>query len=330
MFNFLFGIMWTAFVTPIFIMCLVVPGEQRGGVDMDPLLFIFLVLFELIGLYMLISGLITIIKDKKTKKHGIECYGIIRDIQKTGGYVNNNPEYKAIVNFINPETHELEMLEEIIGFNFTKYHINSYVLCKYYHGDINIEELIYENNVPESIKKQLTSIEIESNKLNEQNEFNGEAYNTFQRITSISGKFGLIYKRIILGIIIAILFISILFDFGIVKQTIKAKNYTEAVATFNSKKRDEKSNIFDYYTYTFTDKQGDEQEIVTMISKNEIPQEQIIIKYNEGNPSEYYDDGSTFDTSEFIWYVVKHIILILLVLLFINKKLLMKINISSR
>ena len=34
------------FVTPIFIICLVVPGEQRGGVDMNPLLFIFFILFE--------------------------------------------------------------------------------------------------------------------------------------------------------------------------------------------------------------------------------------------------------------------------------------------
>jgi hypothetical protein len=48
MFKFLFGLVWTAFVTPVFIMFVVVPGEQRGGVDMNPFLFIFLILFEVI------------------------------------------------------------------------------------------------------------------------------------------------------------------------------------------------------------------------------------------------------------------------------------------
>ena len=155
MFKFIFGLVWTAFITPIFILCLVVPGEQRGGVDMNPFLFIFFILFELIGLYLLISGLIKIIKDKKTKKYGVQCYAVIDDIQETGSYVNNNPEYKAILNFVNPVTHQVETIEEIIGFDYNKYPINSYILCKYYQNDINLENLIYENEVPEDIKKQL-------------------------------------------------------------------------------------------------------------------------------------------------------------------------------
>ena len=68
MFNFIFGLIWTAFVTPIFIMCLVIPGEQRNGADMNLFLFTFFVVFELIGLYLLISGLKKIIKDKKLCK----------------------------------------------------------------------------------------------------------------------------------------------------------------------------------------------------------------------------------------------------------------------
>lgn len=37
MFNFLFGFIWTAFTTLIFIICLTVPGEQRGGSTMTPI-----------------------------------------------------------------------------------------------------------------------------------------------------------------------------------------------------------------------------------------------------------------------------------------------------
>lgn len=163
MFKFLFGLIWTAFVTPIFIMCLVVPGEQRGGADMNPVLFIFLALFEVIGLYLIISGLRQIIKDRKTKKYGIPCYGIVRDIQTTGSSVNDRPEYKAILDFVNPETNQLETIEEIIGFDDNKYPINSYVLCKYYKGDINLENLVSENETPGYIKEQLVPKQVPNN-----------------------------------------------------------------------------------------------------------------------------------------------------------------------
>ena len=155
MFKFLFGLVWTAFITPIFILCLVVPGEQRNGADMDPLLFIIFLIFEVIGLCLLISGLRKIIKDQKTKKHGILCYGIVKDIKTTGSYINGKPEYKAILSFVNPENNQLETIEEIIGFDHNKYSINSYVLCKYYQGDVNLENIISENEIPEDTKKYL-------------------------------------------------------------------------------------------------------------------------------------------------------------------------------
>lgn len=163
MFKFLFGLIWTAFVTPIFIICLVIPGEQRGGVDMNPLLFIFFILFEFIGLYMLINGLKKVIKDNKTEKHGMQCYGIIRAIRETGAYVNNNPEYKAILHILNPETNQIETVEEVIGFDCDEYPINSYVLCKYYQGDVNFEDIISENEVPGGIQTCLRPVQQKSN-----------------------------------------------------------------------------------------------------------------------------------------------------------------------
>lgn len=159
MFKFKFGLIWTIFVTPIFIVCLVIPGEQRGGIDMNPLLFGFFALFEFIGIYLIVSGIKTIIKDRKTKKYGTQCYGIVKDIQGTGSYSNDQPEYKAIVQIVNPETYQIEELEEIVGFKRDKYPINSYVLCKYYEGDINLEKIIIGNEVPEGIRKNLIPIE---------------------------------------------------------------------------------------------------------------------------------------------------------------------------
>ena len=159
MFKFKFGLMWTLFVTPIFIMCLVVPGEERGGVDMSPLLFIIFLIFEAVGIFLLTSGIKEIIRDKKTKKYGKMCYGIVRDIQNTGSYVNGNPEYQAVVEVKNPETSQIEKITEIIGFDRDKYPINSYVQCKYYEGDINIEKLASEYEVPIDITREILPIE---------------------------------------------------------------------------------------------------------------------------------------------------------------------------
>ena len=47
-------------------------------------------------------------------------------------YINEAPEYKAKIELINPETNQREVLDEIIGLNYFKYPVNSYVLCKYY------------------------------------------------------------------------------------------------------------------------------------------------------------------------------------------------------
>ena len=152
----LFGIIWTAFMTPIYLMCLIVPGEERGGIDMNAPLFIFLTIFELIGIYMIFVGIKKLIKDKKTDLYGLECYGIIRNILPTGVIVNNKPEYKAIIEFVNPETYETEDTEEIIGFDYNKYTKDFYVLCKYYEGDINLGSIIYDNEeVPTEIKNKL-------------------------------------------------------------------------------------------------------------------------------------------------------------------------------
>ena len=61
-----------------------------------------------------------------------------------------------------------------------------------------------------------------------------------------------------------------------------------------------------------------------------VEQISLPIKYNENNPQDYYEEGAIMDKSEIIWYMVKIILMILLITLFFNKKLLCKINISSR
>ena len=52
---------------------------------------------------------------------------------------------------------------QTLGLDCDKYPVNSYVLCKYYHGDINLESIISENEVPGDIKKCIVSSHQEPN-----------------------------------------------------------------------------------------------------------------------------------------------------------------------
>lgn len=151
-----------------------------------------------------------------------------------------------------------------------------------------------------------------------------------EKIMGIIGKFQLIFKRIVIGIVIIVLLVFIAFDTILVKQTIKAKDYIDVTAVYVSPKAENESEIFDDYIYSFIDKEGNTQEITVGISKDDNPKEEINIKYNEKDPQDYYEEGSTMDKSGIIWYVVKIVIVILLVILFFNKKILNKMNISVR
>jgi hypothetical protein len=150
-----------------------------------------------------------------------------------------------------------------------------------------------------------------------------------EKIIKTVEKVSLIYKRVIIGIIIAILLFFILIETVIVKQTYISRNYIETAASFVERTPDGESSAFDDCIYAFTDKDGVEQKIVLSIPKDDEPKYEIKLKYNESNPQEFYEEGAYMDKSSIIWYIVKIVALILLIFLFSNKKLLSKISISN-
>ncbi|MBR1939521.1 hypothetical protein IJ847_02200 [Candidatus Saccharibacteria bacterium] len=154
MFIFIFGLIWTVFMTAISVPFLVSASEQED-ITMNIVPLVTFAVFDLVGLVLMIFGLKKIIKDRKTEKYGLQCYGIVRRIEPTGASVNDNPEFKAVIDIVNPETMQVETVEEVIGFDHNKYPTNSYLLCKYYQGDINIKSIVSDSEVPESARQYL-------------------------------------------------------------------------------------------------------------------------------------------------------------------------------
>ena len=125
----------------------------------EPQVFLvaLLLLFNISGIYLLCEGVVQVIKNYKTKKYGIKCYGKITEIKRTGVIMNEAPQLKAIIKFVNSNTNQLEKSECNIGYSPYKYPIGSCVLCKYYDGTIVFEKIISENNIPEEIRKKINT-----------------------------------------------------------------------------------------------------------------------------------------------------------------------------
>lgn len=151
MFKLKFGIMWLLFVTPIFILCLVVPGEQRGGADMTPGLFLFFAAFEAIGVYLLTCGIKQIKKDKKTNKFGEITYGKIVSIYGTGSIANGREELQAEIQTYLPYENTTRKINEIIGFSPINYNVGDLVQLKYHEDDVNIVQVVSEDEIPNAI-----------------------------------------------------------------------------------------------------------------------------------------------------------------------------------
>ena len=144
---FIFGLIWTIFCTLIFI-----PFILAGQIVV---IIPFIVIFEGIGIFLIVKGAKQIIKDKKTDKNGIICYGIVNSISTTGTSVNGSPELKALVTIYLESENNILNISEIIGFDANKYPEGSCVKVKYYDGDINIIELADFNYIPINAQNSL-------------------------------------------------------------------------------------------------------------------------------------------------------------------------------
>jgi len=150
-----------------------------------------------------------------------------------------------------------------------------------------------------------------------------------QNAYEIVEKAQILVKRIVIVILIFFISFTMLFEVGIFAQTIRALKYEETTATYIQQVENEDDDIFNSYLYTFEDKKGNKQEIIVDVSKSFDPEDEIMVKYDESNPQEFYTESSLMDAKEFIWFAVKLVFIIFLAMLFINKNWLRKINIST-
>lgn len=145
-----------------------------------------------------------------------------------------------------------------------------------------------------------------------------------EKIANLVGEARILYQRIIIGIVILVLVILTLLDVVIIRQTMKSMDYEETYASLVETKKDDSNEDFVDNIYVFKDNQGNEHKIVTSGTTEDVPKESIRVRYDESNPEINYWEGKLADKNKMTWFGIKIVAIIVLLLIFFNKKLLSK------
>ncbi|MBR3280349.1 MAG: hypothetical protein IKI57_00685 [Clostridia bacterium] len=150
--QFKFGIIWTVFITILFIIAFfnILPIPQ-----VSIRLALFFIVLEGIGVFCIANGYAAILKNKKTDKYGINTFGRILDIASTGNMIGGEPELKASVVVYMPKLNSIQVFEEVIGSAPAKYDVGMYVNVKQYSDDVNIVSTVNKEAIPPSVIEKI-------------------------------------------------------------------------------------------------------------------------------------------------------------------------------
>ena len=131
------------------------------GADFDliPMIIVSTVLtaVEAVAIYALILGVKKYFINKNIEKKGLDCYGIVRNVNPDYDYIGEFHDRKLDVEIVNPNTLQLEHIIEEVETVEDEFPVNSYVKCKYNNGYINIIEIVDPKDIPGDAKKLLVS-----------------------------------------------------------------------------------------------------------------------------------------------------------------------------
>lgn len=183
------GLIWILFMTIFTWVFYFSGGNISVNVQMvtqeefNAMLFpkVFIGVFWIIGIALLFFGLKKIIRNLKTSKNGMECFGKIIKIYPSGTYINGRPELKADFVVYLSEENKVEIISEVIGMDEYKFPRGGWVKLKHYEGDINVVDVVTEYEVPLNIVDMIDSTYNEKTILHSEEdeniiEINGQRY----------------------------------------------------------------------------------------------------------------------------------------------------------
>lgn len=112
-------------------------------------------LFSFVGIFLVIIGIVLLIKECIIKKCGVTCYGVINKM--SCGYDTTPFKMMIRVNFkyVNPDNNQVECIERKLYINKKKYKRGPYIQFKYYKGHILLDKIIGVSKLPSDFKNRL-------------------------------------------------------------------------------------------------------------------------------------------------------------------------------
>lgn len=115
---------------------------------------VILGIFLIVGITLIVKGFKKLVIDFSTNTKGEECFGKIYNTYNSGVYINESPELKADILVYIPSIGETRVISEVIGFDRLKYPFGSFVKLKYYNGDINLQAVVDEQELPANARAE--------------------------------------------------------------------------------------------------------------------------------------------------------------------------------
>ncbi len=112
-------------------------------------------IFGVVGIVFVVSAIRQKRRDKATEENGENCFGTIIRMYPNGSRINNRLAYNVDVLIYIGSLGQTILVTENIGLSAFKYPLDSYLICKYYNGDINIKGLADINEMPIDVKERL-------------------------------------------------------------------------------------------------------------------------------------------------------------------------------
>ena len=138
----------------LFAFCLVIFTAGGNSIFNFVTLLPMMLFFWAIAIVFIVKGVKKVNANKRTEMHGEDTFGFLLKIKESGLYVNNTPELEGTFLVYVSSLNKVVEITETIGFDDSRYRISPYVRLKYFEGDINIEDILIEEMVPEYIRKR--------------------------------------------------------------------------------------------------------------------------------------------------------------------------------
>lgn len=156
--NIIFGSVFFLFASLFFYLMNFVPGETTGSIFWGNAVII---LFMIVGLVIVFSGVKKIIRDKKTDLYGEFCYGLVTAVKFNGTVINGVQQYDAYFKVYLESRGKFIEAHEDIRSEIEKYPLGAFYALRYYEKDINIEYKVPSfDALPQNIKDVFDTGEI--------------------------------------------------------------------------------------------------------------------------------------------------------------------------